>query len=399
MSQLNPLKNASDPDNIYYDIQIANLASASTPPPVLYFNEIRNSPFVSNPQEYVFSIVRFTLDTPTLPVFIPEIATLPNNPSRNINQTIYSFTYQYNGFSKQYFISWTPQDKSANVPEGFTQYGLQNNSSGYYNCYTYEFWISLINQAFLSAFEDFKTSYSGSPAFPTGYTAPNGNMIAPPVAPQMAWDSSAMVARIVFDEFYLTSKTTPIYLYLNSPLYNLFSSLNALFYGYNSSGLNWLINVDQFANFNTYTTTTIDASMNTIYQNFTEVVQEWGTTTLMSPISSLVFVSNTLPIISNQLSKPLIYNEGNILSNYGNNSNFQQIITDIVANDGLYKPNLVYLPQAQYRYVSLTGNYPLFSVDISVFWKDKIGQLQQFYLGSGCTASLKILFTKKNSKV
>ena len=50
MSQLNPVKNASSPDQIYYDITVSNFQSTVTKPPVFFFNEQRNNPFILNPR-------------------------------------------------------------------------------------------------------------------------------------------------------------------------------------------------------------------------------------------------------------------------------------------------------------------------------------------------------------
>ena len=408
MSQLNPLKNQSDPDRIYYDIQITNLQSASTPPPTLYFNEIRNTPFVQCPEDYYFSIIRFTLDTPTLPVFVPEIDTSPitnpyqldpsGNPipnTQDVNQTIYSYQFSYAGYfdpSGQTFVEWSAQDATALQPTGFSRpnsnNALQINNTGYYNCYSYEWFIELLNTQFTTTFATFKSKYEAFqilnpsyPLFPAGA-----------VAPQWAWDSSSLCARVIFTSDFqnggITAPANPIFCYFNAPLYNLFSSLNAKLLRYSNTGRNWVIQVVPQAQFNTYTLVGV---------TYISVVQQWSTTPQLSPVSSVVFVSNTLPIVSNQLSAPLLYNEGNILSNYGNNSNFQQIITDLVAGDGVYKPNLVYNPTAQYRLIDLRGNYPLSSIDISVFWKDRTGQLIPFLLGSGATATIKVLFTKKGT--
>ena len=125
------------------------------------------------------------------------------------------------------------------------------------------------------------------------------------------------------------------------------------------------------------------------------VNQEYSTISNWTPVSSIVFTSNTLPIISNQLSSPLIYNEGGIQSLNGNNSNFAQIITDLETNENCYKPNLIYSPTAQYRIVSMTGNSPLSNIDVSVFWKSRLGVLYPLLLMSGSSTTLKFLFTKK----
>lgn len=59
-----------------------------------------------------------------------------------------------------------------------------------------------------------------------------------------------------------------------------------------------------------------------------------------------------------------------------------------------YKPNLLYVPSAEYRFISLVGHDEIRTVDIGVFWKDKKGNLVPFVLQSGASASIKVLFRK-----
>jgi hypothetical protein len=127
------------------------------------------------------------------------------------------------------------------------------------------------------------------------------------------------------------------------------------------------------------------------------VIQEWSTISVWSPISAIVFTTSTVPITQNLLSKPAVFVNGNILGSYGNNSNFQLVLTDFVSDTGFYKPNIVYQPTSQYRLLDLTGNQPLTNLDISIFWRNNFGQLIPFYLGSGGVCTIKILFTKKTS--
>jgi hypothetical protein len=336
------------------------------------------------PEDYYMSIIRFTLDTATLPIFIPTIQTNPLvNPSGDLNQTIYSFQFSYNGiFSDEIFITWLPQNTFLSAPPFITinSISIQDSSTGYYYCYTFEYFISLINKQVKEAFDAF--------------AAANPTIPATAVAPVFAWDGSTNIARIMFEESFLTTNATPIYFYMNSPLYDIFGSLNALRLGYNDVGRNFQIIVENYAGFNSYSY--LDVITNTTY-NVIEVIQEYPTISAWSPISSIVFTSNTIPIVSNQVSKPTVFTQGNILGNFGNNSNFQQIITDMVTDDGFYKPNIVYNPTAEYRLIELQGNTPLTNFDVSIFWKNKIGVLTPFYLGSGCCCTLKVLFTKKSS--
>jgi hypothetical protein len=127
-----------------------------------------------------------------------------------------------------------------------------------------------------------------------------------------------------------------------------------------------------------------------------QIVQEYSTVALWTPITSVVFTSNTLPIVPNNISAPLLFINGQVYNNGGNNSNISQVITDFVSDTGIYKPNIVYTPTAQYRLVNLVGNTPIYNLDINVFWKDRVGVLQPFRLTSGSTATIKILFQRKN---
>jgi hypothetical protein len=128
-----------------------------------------------------------------------------------------------------------------------------------------------------------------------------------------------------------------------------------------------------------------------------QIVQEYSTLALWTPITSIVFTSNTLPIVANQVSAPLLFFNGQKFQSGGNNSNIAQVITDFVASEGIYKPNLVYTPTAEYRLVSLVGNTPLYNLDIEVFYRNRTGELIPFRLGSGNTATIKILFTRIGS--
>jgi hypothetical protein len=129
---------------------------------------------------------------------------------------------------------------------------------------------------------------------------------------------------------------------------------------------------------------------------YTQMFQEFSTIDTWSPVASIVFTSNTLPIISNQLSAPLIFNNGQTSTGIGNNANFAQVITDFVTNQQVFKPNILYTPTAEYRRIDMTGNTPLTNIDINVYWRDKLGQLIPFLLASGATATIKFLFEKKH---
>lgn len=381
--------NISTPDKIYYDIQISNIDDIDTLPPVLNFIETRNNPFLYESDKYYMSIIRFSLETPNLPVFIPTIQPSPNT---DINSTIYSVTLQWTNplntsqiFTSQQFITYVPQSNIATLPPNPTQTdnGLQYNTTGYYNIYNYQYFIYLINNAFTLAYQQLLTQVT------------NADLVLPSTySPILSWDTSNNTAILNCDVLgYSTTSTNYIKIFFNTALAQLFSSFPVRITSASSYlGLNTQIITDSYNNSNIIQYPPYNPTYDAI-----QVFQEFSTISLWSPVTSIVFTSNTLPIVSNQVSTPIIYNNGNQLGSNGNNALISQVITDFISNEGTYKPNLVYEPSAQYRYIELLSNRPLNTFDLQVYWKDRQGILIPFYLSSGCTATIKVLFTKKNS--
>lgn len=379
------------PDLVYYDVTITNLEGIDSVPPVLYFNETRNSPFILDPESYYLSIVRFTLDTPSLPVFQPEI--VPNQSNRDL--TIYTVTLSWTNpvapfqtFNQQQPVIWSPQIESSPppAPPSQTSNKLQNNATGYYETLNYQYWIFLVNQTFLTCFANLNAQVTGA------------GLVLPTIhAPSLAWDTTNNLAIMTADVAgYNTSNANHIGIYFNPAMFQLFSSFPCFIKSYLTvtAGKNVQIQPLGFggANIVDFPPSAPVASQYKAYQ----IVQEYSTVALWTPITSVVFTSNTLPIVPNNISAPLLFINGQVYNNGGNNSNISQVITDFVSDTGIYKPNIVYTPTAQYRLVNLVGNTPIYNLDINVFWKDRVGVLQPFRLTSGSTATIKILFQRKN---
>jgi len=377
-------------DNVYYDVVITNLETIDQNPPTLYFNETRNTPFVYDPESYYLSIIRFTLDTPTLPVFIPVIQ--PNQGNRDL--TIYSVTLSYTDpvlgvFNQQTFIEFIPQiqDVVIPAPPSQTNDGLQNNQTGYYEILSYQYWIQLVNTAFQTCFTDLNNQVILA-----------GGLLPTTHAPILSWDTTQNISILTADVAgYDNGLANPIEIYMNSALYQIFSSfpiivkgaVNILF------GKNIQLIMDGFggAQIVNFPPTAPALSQ---YQAL-QIVQEYSTVALWTPITSIVFTSNTLPIVPANISAPLVFLNGAVYNNGGNNSNISQVVTDFVSDSGVYKPNIVYTPNAQYRLINLVGNTPIYNLDLNVYWKSRTGVLQPFKLRSGSTATIKLLFTRKGT--
>jgi hypothetical protein len=407
MSQLNPFKNAASADQIYFDITVSNLQSTITEPPVFYFNEQRSSPFIMNPEDYYLSILRFTVETGTLPVFIPVIQ--PNQGNRDL--TIYSLQLEWEDpatsityTSGETFLTFFPQNKAAPLPPppNATANGIQNNAGRYYDVYNYSVIPLLVNYALQVAFNALQTAVvAGGAALPSGF------------APVMTWDSSSDSAVLYFDtagyNFYFPAATypvppagyAPIRLFFNAPLYGLFPSFPAEYLGYAPalSGKNFLFTPFNVGGLNNGIITPFPVPTPPLPATWTstQIYQEYSTIANFSPIVALVFTSNTLPIQPNQVSTPLVINNAQQVVLGGNNSDFANVITDLVSDTGQYKPNLTYNPTSEYRLITLYGNRPLSNIDIQVYWRDKFGRLNPFRLASGEAITIKVAFLKKGT--
>lgn len=424
----------SNPFHIYYDINMINNDTTGNLNSVpLRFQETRNQVILQNPSEYFMSVVRFSLDTSSLPLFTPEVDTL--NGNTDANKLVYQFaygTYAQDAGAQVFNVTFRPQDLTQQKPT----VSFDNLSSPYYYIYNYQAFIDMINDAL------------------------KGNIGALGVnkVPQFVFNKETNKAAIYFPQAstasptwggqYISTNTTPYFLYMNAPLYQLFSSFNAEYCGQlpnngvpstTNTNFGWYrltipaamntvfsggstSNINNIMGFNNIDTSVakngvlqgnepyVDAFnyfsfLNTSYYTsqtsppiWTVLSQDYPTTPLWSPVTSIVFTTGLMPICSELSGIPVVYGTGAINFNQGDNANFVSILTDIevpLVRGDEFKPQIFYEPKAEYRLIDLQSNNPVNSIEINVFWRDQFGNLHQFFLDTGCNATLKIMFRKK----
>lgn len=368
----------SQPIHIYYDLDILNNDAQSNSKPLpLKFEEVRNNPFLSVPENYYLSVARFQIQTgDTLPVFVPQVMLGQND----INKTIYSITLKYKTYEYQQFIQFIPDDLTESLP--LPPLDFQDFTNQYYYCSSYQLWIEMVNIGFKSCLAGLKNLVVAG-----GDTLPSEN------PPFMEFDPQNLVAILDADEAgYERTLTNPIQIYFNSPMYNLFSTFPAILQGYINvqNGKNYLLTI-----FNNNDTNILNLPSYNVIQSY----QEGSTVALMNPVQSIVFTTSLLPVIPSNVSQPRIFGLNSPLANFGNNANVAPVITDfVVPVDALnrYRPNIVYTPSAEYRLFNLYGNSPISAIELSAYWKDQFGQLHPIYLNSGCGASIKLMFRRKD---
>jgi hypothetical protein len=388
------------PSHIYYDVSALNNSGNSPAlPVVLNYLEVRNNPYLPCPENYYMSIVRFDIQTPTLPVFIPSIATGTDNTLNDVNQTVYNITMNYAYLGTVYTFSAPIMYRrfdftlSGQAPTSVASLNTTALTSPYYYIYSYQNWVSMVNACFTSC-------YNGLSAIIVAL----GGALPSAYAPFMEFDPINQVAFINADlAGYLTDdlgvSLTTIGVFFNTPLATLYNNFPMRQFAFNSPlGYDSKLIFQNISYLNTLTIT-VNPAVPTTYTAI-QITQEGQTTALLNPIESVIFTSSLLPVVPEQVGVPKLFNI-DVPSSFsaGNNSNIAPIITDFEipwSAFNTYKPSLSYTPTAEYRMIDLVGSSPVSGIDIQCFWKDRYGINHPFLLGSGCSANLKIMFRLKD---
>lgn len=411
----------TDADTLYYNISVTNnitgfdasgnsIVTRQNIP--LVFNENRTQPYINCACDYFMSVVRFSLDSQSLPVFIPEpIAGLPSN-SVGI-ATIYAVTIISNGIPYKADVYWFPQDKLAKAPVTADNY----TSNPWWYCYSYEYFINLINNAFIQC------NIDGALGPPPFLTYENGVISIIGRESIYKTDSDGTLSNPGTNE-----------VYMNTSLYNLFSSLPAIkkvepinIPGYNGFNENYqILFVQNPSGLNTINVP-VDFNIPPVIPPYTAIKStcEFSPLAVWNPVQSIVFTTSLLPVVPELNAKPAIYGSSNNIytstlvpngqqknpdgsvtslytnSTYLNNQNaeIRSILFEYVSpasRNGIeYRPTITYEPVAEYRLVDLYDEKPISDLEISAFWKDRYGNLIPFLLTPGASASIKIMFRRK----
>jgi hypothetical protein len=424
----------TDPDYVYYNATIINNRT-NTPfdrsaDPAVRFQETRDSPIVGDASKYNFSIIRFTMNGPNkdLPLFIPVIRTGADNPGgfplppgqSYVNLTIYSITVKmvitttsptttttYYSTQPIWYVPETLDTSVAPVPDISTTQTGQDLTSRYYWVYTYSHLLdNCVRPAFQRAMDDIATQASLTLKTSAPYITynPTSNLFT------LYTDAAGFGGALRTSAG--SSQDENATLYFNSNMYGLFTNFknqyvnetgpggsatertNLIYtgaegYGVTTAGVPYAQNV-----------VSIGSGVSLKY--FWNQVQDYeSTSTLWSPIESIVFNSTLLPLIFEQTGDPVRFGQSNSdTALTGSQSAFQPIITDIalpVENAQAYRELIYYAPQAEYRLASFArSKQPINLIDIQVYWKNRLdGQLYPVYMFNCSSVSVKIMFRRR----
>jgi hypothetical protein len=327
-------------------------------------------------------------------VFIPSIVTGQNNP----NLTIYKVTLVYGVTSVTRSVIYFPEDNTAPVPA--PPLIQQDISSNYYYVYNYSHFVEMVNRALKTAWLALRTAVT-----PVVFDQPKATL-----PPYLEFDHVTNrvilhAEQIRYDETFLTKTGgMAINIFFNERLFDLFVGMQhtlvtkqgdenyRLRVAYNGSNL---VIRDEITGYDP------DAEkVDFIAMNYVQMYQEVSSIAIWNPVSAIIFASSLLPIKTTQTSLPRsIGSNENAFSSVGNNSNRLSAISDFaIAVDGnnQYRPMVIYNPSPEYRLIDMNSYMNLNRLDIIVYWKDTFGNIHPFELSPGNSASVKLMFRRKD---
>jgi hypothetical protein len=438
-----------DPDIVYYNGLIinnrANITTSRDDPPAK-FNETRVQPIIKDASKYNFSIVRANLNGSgkVLPMFIPSIRIGPlDNPTQNVNLTIYSITLQIainytlvgagfpvvQTFTSTQPIIWTPEILDTNlapVPLASSTQTFQDVNTQYYWCSTYSHWLSLVNQAFNAALASIQSQFAAA------YVAAGNPAPAPTLqtrVPFLTYNPSnnlfsLYVPRAGFGALSAQGSLTPptsaapysetATLWFNNNMNGLITNFKTFYDNIPATEQDYRISPVNafFQNILSATSPPVPAIVqpaapggNPAFPTpplaYWILVQDYpSTSSLWSPVESIVFTTTMLPLAYEQTGNPVRYGDSTTGETGNTESAFQPIITDIsLTNESAsdYRQFIQYIPSAEYRLASFTrSRTPIQNIDIQVFWKNRLdGNLYPVYMYNGASVSVKCMFRRR----
>jgi len=381
------------PEHVYVDLTVSNndVGLNQNPTPLQFYTR-RDADYLFKPNDYYASVVRWSIDC-RLPIIVPQI---PLGTAGTVQyqfdgtnyywDTVYYVSFKTpTGATVQEVVRFYPEisDVGQLPPITYVANLKQLYDLPYFWIGSVSWWTYLVNRAIATCYTTFLTN----------------NPTVSPFTPVLEYNYDGTLT--------LTAPTTFLngqsggtvvvgasQMWFNSPLYTLLQfpaqySETATFPPFSSaSRLNYLL---------LFNVPTQVVSAGIIYaKTETPTLQFW------SPLSSVVFTSQAIPIEPTNTIPTIILgsNTSTDKSGINNNLSVANVISDFEVNlvKGFEGRTInYYTPPGEYRMIDIIGNRPLSELNVIVYWRDKlVGTLHPVVLHSGGAASLKILFRKKN---
>jgi len=386
-----------EPDYVYYNshaICTQNYSSGFRNDAIARLNEDRTTAIINDISLYDLSIVRFdAVGLKDIPIFIPMIESNQPNP----NKTVYQCHMRVrisddNGgteeFTNSHNLIFEPQTGGVQTPKNPDPLPDYNNE--YYFVYTFSHMVRQFNRMFEVCYENIQNDISANATSP---------IVMNQKPPHVEFEPSNKTFKIYFDTkgYGHSEMETPtgsdafFELSFNVNLYNILSNYQGFF------------REDDEERFFTFLFPDDISRKIAIFQpsssnTYIVLTQESESLQLWSPACNIVFTTDLIPSLPEQISVSNLY--GTFTERLGTNNDTEHIITDIsLPLDNPYDvQNISYVPSGEYRMINLnnTAGRDLKNINFTLSWRNKYnGSLVPVRLTGGAYFGVKLLFRKK----
>jgi len=367
---------------VYFNANLQNAIGANVTPIRAQFNQNMNVPIIENAKDYNLAITRFSVSTSDIPIFICLVQI--GQPDYHLTPFIFTALSTSLGLSFDRTVSFNAQDSLAELPA--SPLIKQDFSTGYYNVYTIQFFVNLINNALRRLCEDLFTA--GEPVPNPALDTLNSVFI-------QYNDSTTLFEIVAPVEYDLTAGGNKPRIYVNQAL-NLLLGLKLNYIGRYAApnpNVDWLLIASQ--PFGGQTVTLAGDKVRVVTAGDHRGIDMW------SPLSRILVTSSSLQTRGEFMQPNVNYGTLSIPSSNASTTN---IITDFEPdfyNNPLIDRNFIQYSVtgiANYRLIEFgnIGQSEIRNFDIQFYWVDKYGNINPLYLRTGCGLSLKLCFAPKN---
>lgn len=359
-------------DRKYYNVAIANNENLNGENLASYKN-VFNQPLIDNPSDYYLAIIRFQIPTMGIPILIPEIESFgPNNPTGDVNKTVYNVELTYNGFSSGetnviYIPSTTffvPRPITASDPNPMKQ------PSNYYFIFNFRHFIDMVNNAYIQAFTNLNNILIA-----------NLQPIIPGIAPFITYNGTNQLMTFHASPSFLhNTLNTNARIYMNYKLFTFFDGVEVILNNYlSATGIEILI-LD-------YNGTNFDGT------NYL-ISQQYPTLSTWNVFKSIQITSSLLPVETESVPVSRFDNQ-NVL-------NTLPVVKDFIPfyeNGYEFRSFINFRFSGSYELINLNSNVPITVVDLQVYWLDRYGNRYLVSIPYNQVLTIKFAFIKKDTFV
>jgi hypothetical protein len=346
--------------NIYYNINIVNNAKESSAPKIAKYYEERLQPFITNPKEYEMKIVKFSIPASEIPILVMEMKL---NDAPFHNRSVYRIGFNRLGVVKTVYVDYVSEEinRQPSVLPGQSLTSLTYRTNPYYWIYSYQHFISLVNDALIDAMGQYPLAQREE-------------------VPYLLYDSTTQLISLV------ASKSFTMDIVMNTEMQNFFQGFDFNFFGNDRvDGDDYYLKYLAIDDTSYYRPGV--APFPPAVATYDKIDQNYNSMIYWFSLSNIFFTTSTLPIIDEYLSTG---------QESGNKSS--PILTEFtpdLSSTSTPRSILNYYDNGASRWISFTNAPDIRKLELSVYWQDKFGVINPITIPIHQSVSIKILFRKK----